>query len=128
VLGGLEFKMRTGIVYAIVLLVAAAANPYEFQPGQILRATGNVYIRDSPPRGLFYTMGSIVGVVSEGERVRLLEEEEVWAIFRTHNWLRVQRLGSDIPAKQRIGWVYAGIVGGQSYFERPEDGIGESER
>ncbi len=87
-----------------------------------VEAKGNVWLRDSPPSGLFYTKGEKLDVVADSEILVIQEKKNVKTLFQNYEWLKVKRTfykkdGSKIEPKVIEGWVYNGKIEGEPYFE-----------
>lgn len=54
-------------------------------------ATGDVYVRTSPPNGLFCSRGDPLGVIEKGDSVKLLEEvRAVCGLFFSYKFFMIE--------------------------------------
>lgn len=87
-----------------------------------VEATGQVWLRDSPPTGLFYKKGKKLDYIDKSEILIVQEQKTVETLFRNYEWLKVKRIfyktdGIQIETKVAEGWVFNGTVDGKPYFE-----------
>src|SRR5574340_740868 len=108
--------MRLHIVLPILALLLGlhAAG----QQAARMEAKGDLTLRDSPPSGLFYTMGAAKGVVKKGDTLVVQETKEVTTFFSKYIWYRVEVLDPNTEKRKGSGWIYGGTRGGESYVKQ----------
>lgn len=89
----------------------------------IVRATGNLNLRASPPTGVLKQLGESKGIVRKNEILRIEQTEEVNTLLKGYEWVKVTRLcGDAVECVSEVGWVYNGESGeGGRYLERVSD-------
>ena len=117
------------IIYALFIIVSVSyaeeAIPEFLKPcvaQMCVEAKGNVWLRDSPPSGLFYTKGKQLDTIQTSEILIVKDQKIVKTIFRNYRWLNVKRTfyktdGSKIEQSVAEGWAYNGTENGTPYFQ-----------
>lgn len=69
-------------------------------------ATGDVWLRSSPPKGLFCSKGKQIALVKKNEEAKVLEHVKITcALAFSYDFLRIKRLGAGISESERYGYV-----------------------
>ena len=80
-------------------------------------ATGDVFLRDSPPQGLFCSKGKKLGVITKGEKVRVLSHAKAtFALFFSYDFIEVERMKDNLPKNQRVGFAAVRDKDGTTLF------------
>jgi len=99
-------KKIVTVVAMLILLSTQCFALGESWVNQEVKATGKVHLRTSPPKGLFCSKGNKIAVVKKGEKVMVLEHVRITcALFFSYDFLKIERLGSEISKEKRYGYV-----------------------
>jgi len=108
------------IVFVYILLTSTSAFAIgENWITETVIATGDVFLRDSPPQGLFCSKGKQLGVITKGEKVRVISHTKATcALFFSYDFIEVERLKDNLSKNQRRGFAAVRDKNGNILFKR----------
>jgi hypothetical protein len=99
--------MRKLLVFTFVVIASTTAFALgEAWKGKTLVATGDVFLRDAPPRGLFCTKGKQLGLIKKGEKVKVLSHKKAQcALVMEYDFIEVERLKKGLKQNEKFGFA-----------------------
>jgi OmpA family protein len=79
-------------------------------------ALADLYLRKTPPTGIFHTVGEKIGVVAKGDVVIARDEKIIRNLFGQYTWYSLDVLDTGTSKPKATGWVYAGSSNGPQYL------------
>jgi hypothetical protein len=102
----IKMKMLLTVMVLVMFISSLSFGLGESWENKEVMATGDVHLRDSPPKGLFCTKGNEIDVVKSGEKVKVLKYIKIsCSLVFSDDFLKIERLGPGIPESRRYGYV-----------------------
>ena len=102
--------MQAAIKALVVLVAALAINvAAALEGGSRIKPRTNLSVRSSPP-GFFQSQGMVVGTVTPGDTLLVLEERKFPGVGGGSVWLRIEKIGDAQGAQQLRGWIFSGSL------------------
>jgi acyl-CoA synthetase (AMP-forming)/AMP-acid ligase II len=106
----------------LVLLLCFSSATWALDPADLAKNTtyiamGQINLRATPPSGLFYSLGAIIGVINRGDKVLIKEISLIKTLLGKHYWAKIEKT-DPVTHKTISGWIYVGDPGNKSILEK----------
>ncbi len=99
-------KGRFLLILPLLVMSSSANSAGDDWVGKQLRASRNIEILDSLPKGFFCIDGDKIATITMGEIVEVISYKRVTcSIVIYHDFIEVIRLGAGIAARERRGFI-----------------------